>query len=192
MVNQRQWSTKTIVTAALLTAIVIILQFVGSAIKIGPFSVSLVLIPIAIGAISCGKGTGSWLGFVFGVVVLLSGDANPFLAVNVGGTIVTVLLKGILCGFVAGAVYQLFSRLFSSKAAGAICAAIACPIVNTGVFLTGCLTFFMETVTMWAGGTDVGKYMIFTLVGANFIAEMAVNIIFAPAMAHIIKVVTKK
>ena len=95
-------STRTMVTGALLTALVIILQFVGASIKLGPFSVSLVLIPIAIGAITCGKGIGTWLGFVFGMAVLLSGDAAPFLVVNTAGTIVTVLLKGMASGFVAG------------------------------------------------------------------------------------------
>ena len=61
---KKKMSTRTMVVSALLTALVIILQFMGAAIKLGPFSVSLVLIPIAIGAITCGKMVGTWLGFV--------------------------------------------------------------------------------------------------------------------------------
>lgn len=78
------------------------LQFVGSAIRFGPFSVSLVLIPIVLGAALYGWGMGCWLGLVFGAVVLLPGDAGLFLAADPGGAIVTVLSKGIACGAAAG------------------------------------------------------------------------------------------
>ena len=192
MENKKKMSTRTMVTGALLTAIVIILQFLGASIKLGPFSVSLVLIPIAIGAITCGKTIGTWLGFVFGVVVLASGDAAPFWAVNTPGTIITVLVKGMACGFVAGLVNEVLVKVTKNSYISAIVAALVCPIVNTGVFLLGCLLFFMKTVTEWAGGGNVGAYMILTLVGINFIFEMAVNIIFAPAISHIVKVVNKK
>lgn len=192
MVKKNKMSTKTMVTGALLTAIVIILQFLGASIKLGPFSVSLVLIPIAIGAITCGKTIGAWLGFVFGVVVLASGDAAPFWAVNTPGTIITVLLKGTACGFIAGLVNEVLLKVTKNSYVSATAAALVCPIVNTGIFLLGCLVFFMETVTEWAGGGNVGAYMILTLVGINFLFEMAVNIIFAPAISHIVKVVNKK
>ena len=197
MVSKKKMSTRTMVVGALLTALVIILQFMGAAIRFGPFSVSLVLIPISIGAITCGKTVGTWLGLVFGVVVLASGDAAPFWAVNTPGTIITVLLKGMACGFVSGLVYELLMKAFGKNRknmqyVAATVAALLCPIVNTGVFLLGCLVFFMETVTEWAGGTNVGTYMLVGLVGVNFLFEMAVNIIFAPAITHIIKVVTKK
>ncbi len=194
---KKKMSTKTMVVGALLTALVIILQFMGAAIRFGPFSVSLVLIPIAIGAITCGKAIGAWLGLVFGIVVLASGDAAPFWAVNTFGTIVTVLAKGMACGFVCGLVYELLEKAFSGckknmSYIAAVIASLICPVVNTGVFLLGCIVFFMETVTEWAGGSNVGTYMIVGLVGVNFIFEMAVNIVFAPAITHILKVVTKK
>ena len=51
------------VLAAILTAIVIVLQFLGAFIKLGPFSVSAVLVPIVIGAATCGVGIGAWLFF---------------------------------------------------------------------------------------------------------------------------------
>lgn len=196
MERQRKMSTRTMVLGALLTALVVILQFMGSFIKFGMFSISLVLIPIAIGAITCGKRMSTWLGLVFGAVVLASGDAAAFLVVNAPGTIITVLLKGIACGFFAGLVYELIAKATKKTYIAAVSAALVCPVVNTGVFLLGCLAFFMETIAVWAEGlgfgTDVGRYMIFGLVGGNFLFEMAVNIILAPAIVHIIKVVSKK
>lgn len=182
-------STKNLVLAAILTAIVVVLQLLGAFIKLGPFSVSAVLVPIVIGAATCGAGVGAWLGFVFGIVVLLSGDAALFLAVNVPGTILTVLAKGILCGLGAGLVYKAASRI--NRYAAVVLAAVVCPCINTGVFLLGCLLFFMETITEWAGGGSVAQYMIVGLVGINFLVEMAVNIVLSPVIVRLLNVRNK-
>lgn len=186
---EKRNETRTLVIAAVLTALTVLLQYMGSFIKLGPFSVSLVLIPIVIGAATCGVKIGAWLGFIFGFVVLVSGDAGAFLAVDFLGTIVTVLVKGILCGLLAGIAFKGVKKLTKNDYVSAIISAIVCPVVNTGIFLVGCLLFFMETITMWAGGTNVGRYMIFVLVGANFIFELIFNIVLAPAVVHIIKTV---
>jgi hypothetical protein len=53
---------------------------------------------IVLGAATCGKGVGAWLGLTFGVTVLLSGDAAAFMSISVIGTVITVLAKGLLCG----------------------------------------------------------------------------------------------
>lgn len=187
-------STNTLVLSAVLTALVVILQFMGSFVKLGPFSVSLVLIPIVIGAATCGALTGVWLGLVFGAIVLISGDAGAFLGVNVLGTIVTVLLKGIACGFFAGLIYKLLERF--NRYVAVIGAAVVCPLVNTGVFLLGCLVFFMDTVTGWATaaglGGNVAQYMIFGLVGGNFLFELGLNIIISPVIVRLLNIRKKQ
>ena len=179
--------TRRMTGMAILTAIVIVLQLLGSFIRFGPFSISLVLVPIVIGAALYGAWAGGWLGFVFGAVVLLSGDAAAFIAVNPAGTIVTCLAKGFLAGLCAGLVYNLFSE--KNETVAAIAAAIVCPIINTGVFLIGCKLFFMETITSWAaaaGFENVGKFMIVILVGFNFLFEMLVNVILSPVIIRLI------
>ncbi len=192
MVKTQKMSTQTMVTGAVLTALVVILQLMGSFVKFGPFAISLVLIPIVIGTATCGKWVGAWLGFVFGLAVLLSGDAALFMAVNVPGTIITVLAKGTLCGLVSGLAYEGAMKLFKNSIYfSTIVAALICPIVNTGIFLIGCLLFFMPTVTEWAGGTNVGAYMIVGLVGFNFLIELAVNIVFSPIIVRILKAIKK-
>lgn len=183
-------STRQLVTAAVLTAVVVVLQFMGAFIKFGPFSISLVLIPIVVGAALCGVGCGAWLGFVFGVIVLASGDAGLFLGINPLGTVVTVLAKGALCGLAAGLVFR-YAKRFNVYAA-VVAAAIVCPIVNTGVFLIGCKLFFMSAVREWAQtagfGADSAKYMIVSLVGVNFLVEMGVNVVLSPAVTRILKI----
>ncbi|MBQ4136579.1 MAG: ECF transporter S component, partial [Clostridia bacterium] len=59
-------NTRKLVLTAILTALVIILQFMGAFIKLGPFSISLDLITIVNGAATCGTGVCSWLGFMYG------------------------------------------------------------------------------------------------------------------------------
>ena len=179
-------STKNMVLASILTALVIILQFLGAFIKIGTFSISAVLVPIVIGAATCGVGSGAWLGFVFGVIVLLSGDAALFLAVNIPGTIITVLLKGTLCGFFAGLTYKALEKV--NKYLATVLAAIVCPLVNTGIFLLGCIVFFMPTVTEWAGGQNVAQFMLVGFVGLNFIVEMGVNIVLSPVIVRLLNI----
>lgn len=183
-------SAKTLALGAILTALVIVLQFMGSFIKLGMFSVSLVLIPIVIGAAMCGKYIGAWLGFVFGVVVLISGDAAAFLAINIPGTIATVLLKGTLCGLCAGLVYDLLAK--KNKYLGVFAAAIICPIVNTGIFLLGCYFFFMKIVSEWAiafgFGENVVAYMFLGLAGGNFLFEVLFNIVLSPVIVRLLNI----
>lgn len=185
----KKTNTKTVVLCAILTSIVILLQFMGAFIKLGPFSVSLVLLPIVIGSALCGAGVGAWLGFVFGIVVLLSGDAAAFLAVNAPGAIITVLLKGILCGAVAGLAYKLVES--KNKYVAVASAAVVCPIVNTGVFLLGCAVFFMDTIVEWAAGfgyESAGKYIIFGLAGGNFVFELVLNLVLSPVIVRLLNI----
>lgn len=193
MSNERKKQTQVLVLGAILTALVVILQFMGSFIRFGPFAISLVLIPIVIGAATCGVKIGTWLGFIFGVVVLISGDASAFLAVNVFGTIVTVLLKGAACGLAAGLIYKLLEEY--NRYLAVIAAAVVCPIVNTGVFLLGCVIFFMDTVAEWGAALGFGgtlEYMFLGLVGGNFLFELASNIILSPVIVRVLNIKNKK
>ncbi len=173
---------------ALLTAIVLVFQTLGSFIRLGPFQASLVLIPIVIGAALLGVTAGGWLGFVFGMHVLLSGDAASFLTIDVFGTVIVVLAKGILCGIAAGLVFKLLKNF--NQYVAVFVSAIACPVVNTGVFLIGCKLFFMEAVSAWANaeGMSAVAYMFLMLVGGNFIFELILNIVFIPVILRLLNI----
>ena len=189
--TKKQMSTETMVLGAVLTALVIMLQMAGSFIHFGPFSISLVLIPIVIGAATCGVGISTWLGLVFSIVVLLSGDAASFLAVHVPGTIITVLAKGMACGFFAGLAYKGVFLLSKNRYLAVLIAALACPLANTGIFLLGCLVFFMETIAGWAqaaGFSNAYQYLIIGFVGFNFLFELGLNIILSPLVVRLLNI----
>ncbi|MBE5950466.1 MAG: ECF transporter S component [Lachnospiraceae bacterium] len=184
-------STETLVIGAILTALVVILQYMGQFIRLGMFSISLVLIPIVIGAAVCGPKISTWLGFVFGVVVLYT-DAAAFMAISIPGTVITVLAKGIVCGLTAGIVYRLIAK--KNRYLATIVAAIACPIANTGVFLLGCVFFFLDTIREWGislGFENVIAYMFLGLVGGNFLVEMASNILLSPIVVRVLHIIRK-
>lgn len=183
---------------ALLIAVMVVLQFIGTIfpIKIGPVSISLVLIPIVIGAAVYGPSAGAILGAAFGVL------ANIFCANGMDGggqmvfqaspvlCIVVVMLKGTCCGLAAGWVYKLLANKNSYVAM--LCAAIVCPVVNTGIFLLGMRLFFMDVLREWANGSDVAGYVLTGLILVNFLPELALNVLVSPAAQRIINVVRKK
>ena len=191
--QNKRMSTETLVLAAVMTSLVIILQFLGTFIRLGPFQCSLVLMPIVVGAALCGKKVSAWLGFVFGMVVLLNGDAAAFLTVNAIGTIITVLAKGTLCGLCAGVVYDLLKN--KNVYLAVFVAAIVCPVVNTGTFLIGCFLFFFNTIEAWGLASGFGsavEYMVLGLVGGNFLFEIITNIVLCPSIVRVLNLRKKK
>lgn len=188
----RRKQTQILVFGAILTALVIVLQLLGSFIRFGMFSISLVLVPIIIGAAMCGTKIGTWLGFIFGVAVLVSGDAASFIAIDFVGTIITVLLKGALCGLAAGFTYNLLKN--RNQYLAVMVSAIVCPVVNTGIFLLGCVVFFFEAVASWGvslGFTNTVEYMFIGLAGGNFIFELLINIILTPVIIRVLNFAKK-
>ena len=184
--------TRRLTGLALLTAIIVVLQIVASFIKFGPFSITLALAPIIIGAALYGPKAGAYLGGVFGVVVLLAcvlgwdqggsilWNANPFL------TAVICLLKGILAGLCAGVVYRAISRGSLASVAGAVAAGIVSPVVNTGLFCLCLSLLFHDILVSWAGGTDIMYYIIFVLTGINFVLELVINLVLSTVIVRVV------
>lgn len=175
--------TQKVVGMGLFTAIIVALQMLASAIKFGPFSITLVLAPIVIGAALYGIGAGAWLGLTFGVTVLISGDAAAFLTINPIGTVLTVIAKGMVAGIVAAVIYKAIEK--KNKTVAVVAAGIACPIVNTGIFLVGCYLFFREWLIAVFGTTGFAT-VITGLVSVNFAVELGINMLLASVIVRII------
>ena len=181
--------TEKLVLMALLTALVAVLAYLGGFVKIGGLaSISLTLIPVVLGAALLGPNAGAWLGGVSGAVFFLTADAVFWFGLSIPGTIVTVMVKGVASGYLAGLVYKLLEN--KNRYLTVLVGAIVCPVVNTGIFLIGCGIFFMDFVrdSATAEGMGVLGYLIIFFVGLNFVFELLVNIIFAPALLRIINI----
>lgn len=177
------------VAVALLMAIIVVLQLLAGYIRIGVLPISLVLLPVVLGAAMFGPGTGAFLGGVFGAIVFLC----CVFGIDIGGAMVlqanpilcfiVVMGKGILAGAASGFVYKALKN--KNRYAAMLLSAIVCPVVNTGVFIACMFLFFGEVLASWAGGSDVVAYVLSSLVLMNFLPELVINILFSPASVRI-------
>ena len=186
---QTKNTIKKLTQLAILTAVVIVFQMLGSFIHIGPTSVSLVLIPIVIGAIVLGPACGAFLGFVFGLITLIAGisGTDPFTNVlftaQPFATSAICILKATLAGLGAGWVYKAVSG--KNKLVASILAAASAPIINTGLFVLGGLFLVnktLETNFVAGSGQTVVYFVIIGCAGLNFVAEFFVNLVVSPAI----------
>ena len=185
---------------AILTAIVLVLQLMGIGIKL-PFlatPVSLVLIPIVLGATVLGPKAGAWLGLVFGLeVYIVAGVMGmDFFTMTLFNDhpIITFLIctvKSTLAGFLSGLIYQIAAKK-NELVATFIASAIA-PIVNTGVFIIGCL-FITDTLksNFVAEGSTVIYFLIIGCAGLNFVIEFLINMVFSPALNRLVTILNKR
>lgn len=201
--NKSQHTMK-LVQLALLTAVILILQFTGIGIKLpipGTTNISLVLIPIALGAMLLGPVAGAYLGFLYGALVYVTGgvlhldfftaflfDNHPVI------TAAICIFKTTLAGLAAGWLYRWLSPKHPILA---VClAAAVVPLVNTGIFVLGCLCILGTIEDLMAAANITGQtavYFIFIgCAGVNFLLELAVNLVLSPALERIIRVIKRR
>ena len=184
--------TLKLTTLAILTALVIVLQLICTVIKFGPFSITLALTPIIIGAAIYGPLTGAFLGFIFGVVVFITGltgmDGGFILMMmeySAFGTTFLCLLKGAMAGFVAGLIFPLLSKC--NKTLASIVTSAVTPIVNTGLFALGMMTIFYGFLAGNAADGENPIGMLFlSWIGINFIVEFITNIALGTALTRVV------
>ncbi len=177
---------------SIFTAVIVVLTVLCTFVRFGPFSITLALAPIIIGAAMYGAGADAYLGGVFGFVVLLTGifgwDGGTVMLLLQQNALACILIcvgKGAAAGWIAGLVYKLIAK--KSMRWAVIAAGIVCPIVNTGLFILGMMVFYMATLESWAGGQAVVYYVIMGLTGINFLVELAVNLILSSGITSIIR-----
>lgn len=192
--NQRKF-----IYTAMFAAVVVVLQMFVS-IPLGMFTITLTLVPIMLGAILFGPASGAFLGGVFGVVVaiqVVTGAAGAlssamFLQIPVI-TVALCILKGAAAGWISGIVYRALAKR-EKKQLGVILSAIACPIVNTGIFALGLFVFYSGLINTWAIDNAFANAFTFVMVGCiglNFLVEFAVNVLLIPVALRMIKIVKR-
>lgn len=192
--SNKQKSTK-VAILGLFTAIIIVLQLMSYAIKIGNFNLSLVLIPIVLAAVLYGPKQSAFLGAVFGVVVTVASmaglDGGGFILFSANPLLTTLicLIKGALAGLFAGLIAQPLKK--KNNYLAVLVAAIVTPVTNTGLFVAGMFFCFRDILNEWAGGSDVVTYALVSLVGVNFIIELALNLVLSPAVLRVSTVLQK-
>ena len=187
-----------LVQMALLTAIIMALHFSGTAIPAFGTKISLVLIPIAMGAMLLGPTAGAILGFIYGATVFVSlgvlhmdpftgflFDSNPVM------TFLICTVKTTAAGLVGGIVYRALCK--KNALLAVFVAATLVPTVNTGVFVLGCFLIY-NTISQVAAsnGYSAVYFVLIVCAGVNYALELAINMIFSPALERITRILSKR
>lgn len=188
------FTAKNIAFLAVLVALVVVLQIWGGYIRIGATSLSFVLVPIVLGAVLLGPLAGAFLGFVFGLIVLIYGITGVDAFTNilfVDHPVLTsalCLVKGTAAGLVAGLLFKLISK--KNAYAAIFVASVSAPIVNTGLFILGGLLMSGTLEANFvADGSTVIYFLIIGCAGVNFLVEFAINAVASPAIYTVVRVV---
>ena len=187
-----------LVQLALLTAVIMALHFSGVAIPAFGTKISLVLIPIALGAMLLGPAAGAILGFIYGMTVFVTLGVmhmDPFTGFLFDNTPVMAALictvKTTAAGLVGGWVYRVLSK--KSVWLAVFVAAALVPTVNTGLFVLGCFLIY-STISEFAAGAGYSAvyFILIVCAGINYVLELAINLIFSPALERLVRLLSKK
>ena len=186
--KRNQAFTRRTTLIGLLTALTAVLSYIKIPV-VSTATITLVLPVVVIGSILCGPIVGAWLTVIPAITAIP--EAALFMTYNPFGTVLTLLLKGVLAGFAAGMVYKL---LANNHSRGAVFASAAvAPVINSGTFVLGCYIFIWPELVELAEQNGVGVgLLLFGLAGMNFIIEIILNIVLCPAIIRIIDIAKKK
>ncbi len=173
-------------------ALIVALQFFSNYVSFGPVSITLSLIPVAVGAILFGPSAGLFLGLVNGLIVLVAPSTLAiFMPHNAFATVFLCLFKMGFAGWVSGMIFRYLSQKNFTLAI--VLSAISVPLVNTGIFILGTLVFFMPIIEQFAGeGASAISYLFLTFIGFNFIIEFVVNAGLSPVIISMVKLYDKQ
>ena len=185
-------SVKKITGVAILVALVIVLQIIGNYVTLGPISINLALIPIAIGAIMFGPLAGALLGLVDGVLCIVAPSTLEFfMPFAPFWTILTCLVKTSAAGALAGLVYKLISK--KNDTVAIIVSSLLIPVVNTGIFALASFTVISNAIAnLNATNINVMKFVFLFVIGWNFIFEFGVTSVLSPTIVKVINIWKKE
>lgn len=158
------------VELALMTAIIFLMAFTPLGyFKTPGISITFLTVPVAVGAVILGPAGGAACGLAFGITSLIqcfgmSAFGTVLFGINPAGTIFTCIVPRILEGWLTGLIFQAVCRRF--KNGGYLIASLACPLLNTLLYMTSLVVIFYNTDFIQGFVTTLGVTNPFTFVVA--------------------------
>ena len=181
-------SARDLTTMGLLTGILLVMSFT----PLGYFhtfglDISLMMIPVGIGAMILGPKAGAWLGFVFGATSFYQAmtGASPFSAMlfNISPlhTFLTCIPTRMLMGWLTGVLFLLFHKLDRKKTVCFFAGGFFAAFLNTLFFMTMLIlcfwnTEFIQGINETLGGLNPILF-VGAFVGINGMLEMPASCI---------------
>ena len=198
-----------LVRLAFLIAIILLLAYTPLGyLPIGPgLTVTILTVPVAIGAICMGPKAGSVLGFVFGLTSFLNawqgkGGTTTVLfyldpPLSILGVFLLCVGTRVLVGFLCGLIYKSLNKIGKQKHGGSVVkialSSVSAPILNTILFLSTMLLLFSNQPT-FAHITSFGAAWVYIwgVFVSNGILEAVTCGIIATAVSKALLVFLKK
>lgn len=196
--------TTLLVETAMLTAIIFVMAFTPLGyLRIGVLELTLIMIPVIIGAVTTGPAVSAFLGGVFGITSFMQafmGNALGAILVSVSlvRTFIVCVVSRILAGLLCGLVFRLCQKHDKSKGWSFVVAAISGALFNTIFFLGllaicfGSLQFSPEQAASLGGVDTVLKTIIAIAIGVNAPIELAVCAILGSTIGKGVSVALKR
>ena len=182
--TKSKFSTKYLVEMALLVAIILLMAFTPIGyIKTAGLEITLIVIPVAVGAVTLGPAAGAILGGVFGITSFIQ-----CFGMSAFGT----LLLGVnpvftfLDGWLTGLIYAGLKKTKIPSAGSVTLASLCCPLLNTTFFMGTLVTLFAGTMREQFGMTKVIPF-IAAFVGVNGVVEAIVCFVIGTAVSMALK-----
>ncbi|MBR7100225.1 MAG: hypothetical protein IKC91_03615 [Clostridia bacterium] len=189
------FSARNVALLGILLALVVVLQSLASVVPLF-VTLNLALIPIILAGMLLGAWAGAFVGFACGVIVLIQvvmGLNAFYVLIWTNSPIVTTLIclvKTTVAGGVAGAIFSLLKK--KNKYVGVFLASGIVPVLNTVLFILGCLCM-SDTMRLMAGdAANILLFIVVDVVTINFFLEFATSLIAAPALHTVYTVAQRR
>ncbi|MDO5015202.1 MAG: ECF transporter S component [Clostridia bacterium] len=200
MVKSQTEKTVKLTQLAFLIALIIIMTFTPIGyIPIGPLKITLLLIPVVLGAILLGPSGGTICGFAFGMssfITCFTGDAfgAALVAINPFYTFITCVVTRTIMGYLTGLLFKKINK--DEKVWPLILSSLVGVCLNTLLFMSAIIIFFKDApiVVGWMESLGTSNLFMFVIlaVGVNFLVELLVTSILSTAIAKVIIKAFKK
>lgn len=183
------------VELGLLTGIILLMAFTPIGyLPIGPgLTVTLIPIPVVIGAIVLGPFAGAILGAVFGLtsfsMCLFQRDAFGVLLFNISPfkTFIICMVPRIIMGLLCGYIFKLIYNTKMKKVVPFAVSSLAGPLLNTVLFMGTLWLLFRDAAPVVGMAKSVGSTGFFSFiigfVGVNALIEASVCLVVATAVS---------
>ena len=155
-------------------------------------TITFLTVPVAVGAIILGPAAGAVCGAAFGctsIAMAMTGGSAfsaALLQINPFGLLFTLLVPRILEGWLCGLVFQAVKKF--SKNGAYITASLACPVLNTVLFMSSLVLFFYRTDYIQSLASKLGAanpfIFVVLFVGLQGLIEAVVCTFLASAVSR--------
>ncbi len=201
--GNKKFDTRYMVELAMMIAIILLMAFTPLGyIRTPGLSVTLLTVPVAVGAVILGPKGGAICGLAFGATSFynaLTGSSAfsaMLLSINPVGLFITCVVARVLVGWITGLIAAGLRKKESSRKLAPYVASLACPLLNTFFFMSFICIFYYNTeyVQGIAAGLGVSNPLFFVaaFVGVQGLIEAVVCFVLGSVISRALSAALKR